>query len=344
MSQERLTSRDIVEGKNDDNHEKTFSVIPYFAYKFTSVPYDHQPATAQSGEVKGAWFKPGRVFSVPWHEAVCSDDADGSYEKDRSTRRMVVIRKREGYCWSAPIKSYADLGVATVSLSDREKQQHTIIHNNQSSARSYRADLIKSGEKFLNFLQNVAPNFDDWPCALSCVLNSVRPLSVTELQSAVRLYRNSTNRPDKEGQTDALPLINALQHPSTVFREDDAGYVHFLSPAMYTYLRIFRIKGLDPSHKTIASSCVAELASIKAANNADTGARDGGSAFATYAREHWRYHCEAASASGPLLIPASKPPKPQQSGDTCNEEACVTAQHSPDLNTKDNAEDWVYVL
>ncbi|KAK5098422.1 hypothetical protein LTS08_006555 [Lithohypha guttulata] len=242
---------------------------------------------------------------------------------------MVVIRKREEYCWSAPIKSYAGLGVATVSLSDREKQQHTIIHNNQSSASRYRADLIKSGERFLNFLQNVAPDFDDWSYALSCVLNSVRPLRVVELQ---------------EDQTDALPLINALQHPSTVFREDDAGYVNFLSPAMYTYLRTFRIKGLDPSHKTIASICLAELASIKAANNADTGARDGGSAFATYAREHWRYHCEAASASGPPLIPASKPPKPQQSEDTGNKEACVTARHSPSLNTKDNAEDWVYVL
>lgn len=97
----------------------------------------------------GGFFVVGKVFAVLWHENVgLSNEKPGSdvkfvttIQRDDSTigrygervfshiRRMVVVRRRYGYCWCVAINTYGGRGVGGKRRANDEDRSHTIIHD-----------------------------------------------------------------------------------------------------------------------------------------------------------------------------------------------------------------------
>lgn len=97
----------------------------------------------------GQFFVVGKVFAVLWHENVGRSNQEPgpdvkfvrTIQTDNSTigrygerifshiRRMVVVRRRYGYCWCVAINTYSGKGVSGKRRANVEDRSHTIVHD-----------------------------------------------------------------------------------------------------------------------------------------------------------------------------------------------------------------------
>jgi hypothetical protein len=96
----------------------------------------------------GAFFVIGKVFAILWHENVGLSNKEPGPEVERVNtlrdnnpigkygerifshiRRMVVVRRRYGYCWCIAINTYNGKGGGNKRRSTEEDRSHTIVHD-----------------------------------------------------------------------------------------------------------------------------------------------------------------------------------------------------------------------
>lgn len=125
--------------------------------------------------------------------------------------------------------------------------------------------------------------------AISLLCTRLRPLSKAETLAAVRLNKGICM--GEESDHFCLSLGNS------VIIENDDGVIEFANPAMRDFLQVFHIRGIDPSHRTIAKICEVQ----KDLNAKPLGplpvvdlSAHAGSAFSDYAAEYWQEHHKLA--------------------------------------------------
>jgi hypothetical protein len=96
----------------------------------------------------GAFFVVGKVFAFLWHENVGLSNKEPGPEVERVNtlrdnsssgrygervfshiRRMVVVRRRYGYCWCIAINTYNGKGGGNKRISTEEQRSHTIVYD-----------------------------------------------------------------------------------------------------------------------------------------------------------------------------------------------------------------------
>lgn len=98
------------------------------------------------------------------------------------------------------------------------------------------------------------PEFQSISCAISCVLNSGRLLTRCELVAAANLFLLDNGIPIREQQRIRVEDWLRKCHPILLDTLD--GKIDFVhSRAMKAFLRSFRIRGIDTSHRTLGVVC-----------------------------------------------------------------------------------------
>lgn len=133
--------------------------------------------------------------------------------------------------------------------------------------------------------------------AISCVLNSRRPLHTIEISIAITLLVEEYDIYDTDTEGEEVELNSWLEFCGAVLYEDRSGLVHFTADAMPTFISAFRIRGIDASHTTIATACLVQTDVDRNIQVGTKKARWARSAFSAYAAQHRQYHCAKADQS-----------------------------------------------
>lgn len=162
-------------------------------------------------------------------------------------------------------------------------------------------------------LRSLARNYEEdiWRklcCAISLLLCVTRSLRRNELSAATMLVVCSllAHQPGEEYYLDveSSPEDSWLEAGGDILRVDGCGKVEFVNPSMEVFLRTFRVKGIDPSHNTIATACLSQVelngpdAFLK---QPQTVWKYKGSAFSAYAEENLDFHRGQAAKSRQLV-------------------------------------------
>lgn len=132
--------------------------------------------------------------------------------------------------------------------------------------------------------------------------------------------------------------------------EDKSGFIHFSLQAMAQFLKTFSIRGVDASHKTMATICLTRL------QLEEDMEHDSYSAFSSYAYQNWRYHCQIAERSslavrfGALTSRAARISKMRTASDTLIPNRAQDPVKTEDvqisllqLNIDSDISDWIVV-
>lgn len=133
-------------------------------------------------------------------------------------------------------------------------------------------------------------------CALTCVLSAVRPLRVSELQGGISIYSSAQYRSNFATKMSKNEFVASIKRHQYLFVIGQDETVSFSHRRMATFLRSYRIKGVDASNRTIAMICRAQ---IKAYRNYDPKCQYSNHAFAflNYAERYHQYHYRIAMRS-----------------------------------------------
>lgn len=189
---------------------------------------------------------------------------------------------------------------------------------------------------------------EDLACAISCSLNSCRPLHTSELQDAVIMNAYSQRSERCWRGRSPIEFQTWLAKFGMLFVVDKAGYILFGIAETSYFLRNFRIRGIDGSHRTIAMIC---LACMELSNQWPVISIP--SPFSTYAAQYWEHHCHIAARSSMSLRYEGPPRRSTRS----NERQSTVhrprrSSRSPvrlvrirvgELDVADEAEGWVSV-
>lgn len=138
--------------------------------------------------------------------------------------------------------------------------------------------------------------FSNICCAISCVLNSSRPMLLRELDGAVCLHIRHERVSSQVEQRKSMEM-DWWTRCELLFEENTAGLVRFALPAMAWFLRKYRIRGIDASSKTLALLCLDQMELDGAAQRDDSRRVWQRSPFSVYAEQNWRRHCREAERS-----------------------------------------------
>lgn len=146
-------------------------------------------------------------------------------------------------------------------------------------------------------------------CALSLVLNSLQILQKDELTAAVSVVMASYQKFRQEGgdgkDLQQTSTNDWFQTANALLEVDESGFVCFKVPSMKDFLRAFWVRGIDSSHKTIATACLTQTA-IDKPGEPDDSRKDPStlayrcSAFSPYASQHCELHVRKAEEIGPV--------------------------------------------
>ena len=130
---------------NRDSRDSTQSDIEI---KGTAGDTDCLDSRYRRQQNPGAFFVVGKVFAILWHENVGLSNKEPGPEVERVNtlrdnnpigrygervfshiRRMVVVRRRYGYCWCIAINTYNGKGGGNKRRSTEEDRSHTIVYD-----------------------------------------------------------------------------------------------------------------------------------------------------------------------------------------------------------------------
>lgn len=138
--------------------------------------------------------------------------------------------------------------------------------------------------------------FDNIACAISCVLAAVRPLHLPELKDAMTIYFEAQERSAITSGMPVQDFLAWLQLSETPFNIGQDLQVTFSHDAMPYFLRVFTIRGIDNSDRTLAMICfqrVQQLRKSTTRNLVDQGV----TALSDYASRFWKHHCQIAKGT-----------------------------------------------
>lgn len=152
------------------------------------------------------------------------------------------------------------------------------------------------------FQQCTDTDFKRLSVIISCLLNCVRSLHVTEITTILALLLGR----ETGTETTEDEVVNELQAKcSPIFFQDSAGYLHFDHPLIPTFLLAYTVKGIDPSHTILARACTTQVeldGGVQSFNLSRIGTpqlRTG--VFSGYAAENWQDHYRRAEKGCPSL-------------------------------------------
>lgn len=194
--------------------------------------------------------------------------------------------------------------------------------------------------------------------AISCILNSLRPLRAWEVDTAVSLLAGYADTERRAFDGHELPEGGWLQRCTSFLVIDDAGLVRFASNFMPYFLKQFRIRGVDVSHQTIATACLIQVeidersetaSSVESSTSLTAESR---LAFSGYASKYWLEHCRCVEQSCQALDATNDAgPDPSRSMVCQGSAVDAAAQADADLDTigmehlmlGDDDMDWVMI-
>lgn len=120
-----------------------------------------------------------------------------------------------------------------------------------------RSDLEQCRQALRRVFEDCSTSdFQTISCAISCVLNSGRPLTRYELTAATNLFHLDKDWEVSIREQQWIQVNDWLRKCHPILRETPDGKIVFLhSRAMKAFLRSFRIRGLDSSHRTLGVIC-----------------------------------------------------------------------------------------
>lgn len=204
----------------------------------------------------------------------------------------------------------ADASTQAIETPGCHSKHHAIIrngcptpHNTQVSGWISRTSFEQCRQNLLRAIRGSSDNdFQQFSCALSCVLTAERPLEFMELKDAVKLSthlqqwvfsRRSKLYQDGQG-------TGWLRAFGIVFATDNQDRVSFELAAMVPFLRRCHINGIDASHRTLATLCN-EQNKLDSNDLTAEAEADGwellessNSAFSSYAKTYWHHHVQLA--------------------------------------------------
>lgn len=139
--------------------------------------------------------------------------------------------------------------------------------------------------------------------AVSCILNSLRPLHTGEVNTAVGLFVEYADSKRSSHDEDEIARKTWFRRCESFLVVDDNGLVRFVSEFMPLFLRHFRIRGIDATHQTIATACLIQVdldddSQCRALTRSMPCLPARSSlAFSDYAEKYWREHCRSAEES-----------------------------------------------
>lgn len=176
--------------------------------------------------------------------------------------------------------------------------------------------------------------------AISCILNSLRPLHAREVDTATSLFVEYADSKQSSHDEDQLTGKAWFDRCESLLVVDNAGIVRFASGFMPQFLRQFRIRGIDTTHQTIATACLIQIDLDEAAENHPLAASmpclpvDPHLVFSGYAEKYWRKHCRNAEQSCQHLSAAAcVVPDPDRSVTSRDTARGPAANASADLDT-----------
>lgn len=144
--------------------------------------------------------------------------------------------------------------------------------------------------------------FQQLSCALTCVLTARRSLALAELEDALGLWATIAPWGSAVGsrQLASRKRPACLRTFDIIFEVDAHDRVSFQIPGMVSFLQRCRIKGLDSSHRTLATLCNEQnkLDSVDLKFEAEADGWElldhNSGVFSGYAKKYCHYHLSLA--------------------------------------------------
>lgn len=218
--------------------------------------------------------------------------------------------------------------------------------SNESQSMVGRESLVKCQQVLSRgFCMCRNHDSEDLACAISCTLSSSRPLHTSELQDAVAMHAYAQHSREEWRDRSTMEFRIWLARFGALFAVDDTGYIFFGIAEMSYFLRSFRIRGIDASHRTIAMICLAFIDL-----NDQWSVESISCPFSSYAAQNWEYHYQIAARSSISLRYRTRNTlkerrltahKPQRS--SCSSMDMMQTNFEK-LDIEDEAEGWVSVM
>lgn len=272
-----------------------------------------------------------------------SDRKSSDFQVETKTLKQLVVDWHVGHDLS--MKSAAEYVKLQRLVMRRRKHMSDALGGTDNSSTSPLSnnDMVDCCQTLLGLMENPNLQFANFSCLISCVLNTARPLHKLELEAALRLHKLQDDIQENK-QDESNASVKWLMIYDGVFRQDDKGYIHFRNQAMPAFLHNFRIDGIDPSHKTIATICLAAIKEYcRASNDHNVSSKDE-DAFTAYSHEFWRFHCKEAAKSslaleiGHITRVGAQLDRSPSAGDNT---AKLLQQQMENLDMTDEGEGWV---
>lgn len=142
--------------------------------------------------------------------------------------------------------------------------------------------------------------FQRLSCVISCTLNSVRPLKISELEDAVATSLGLQPHQSSLSTLKMRDFASWVCKFGAIFKLNDRGEVLFLQDAMNHFLHGFCVQGIDASHRTIAMICLEQI-ELEAEFEDWEKVEGEQSAFLNYAKQHWQHHYQIAGKKSLFL-------------------------------------------
>lgn len=173
-------------------------------------------------------------------------------------------------------------------------------------------------------------------CALSCLLNSYRPLSRRELLVAVFIYLCNFQQNDTTLDAELEELHRRLRKCDQILEERPDGTIVFHSEAMPYLLRNYAISGIDTSHRTWAIICrKLKMNDLRRHHRGNHGTQQVARTLSDYVETFGSAHANAASLTSLITYP----PNPPKTTTTSSDFTVNGSQRKSDLAPNGNGND-----
>jgi len=189
---------------------------------------------------------------------------------------------------------------------------------------------------------------EDLVCTISCTLSATRCLHTSEMRDAIAMHAYA-QRSERYWIDHSTADFHAwLMKFGALFTINDEACVAFGMAEMAHFLRSFRIRGIDSSHRTVAMICLAfrELDNLRRVKGMP-------SPFSSYAACNWQHHHRIAAKSSISLRYERLARKRSGSRDRRSTACSPRRRNSLSLDrmqvrlhkleVEDEAEDWILI-
>lgn len=160
-----------------------------------------------------------------------------------------------------------------------------------------RADILRACKSLKAVVVRQSTDYQALLFYVSAVLNGLQPMLTSELNSAMKLYAHCRRQCNCWVNEHVFrDCESLLQDCRDLFEVGDDKRVSFADPSMSLFLRTCAVRGMDASHRTLATICIAYLSVSRDEDGGVGTCLDPN--FATYATAYRQRHYNATIQAG----------------------------------------------